>query len=111
MLLIFFGVFSVFAGLSAAVSALLGGGICVVGSAYFFVKMLAYRGPMQSKKMLGNFYRAEIMKVAIILALFAAVFKFFTVLLVPFIFSFAIMYFSSIVAGLWATPSCDEVRP
>lgn len=66
----------VFAGALAAKSALLGGLIVVLPSAYFAWRAFAYNATRSAAKVVGGFIQAELGKLLFTALLFAAVFKF-----------------------------------
>lgn len=70
---------SVFQGLNAGCSALLGGGIWAIPNFYFARRVLtAPRVPL-AKPMAWTFYRAEVMKLLLTALLFVVVVKFLTI--------------------------------
>jgi ATP synthase protein I len=71
-------------GMKAGLSALLGGLVCIIPNAYFARKLFQYHGARAAKKIVNSFYKGEALKMLMTVALFALVFKFFTVL--PLVF-------------------------
>lgn len=71
-------------GTTAAVSALLGGFVCIAPSAYFAKKLFQYHGARAAKQIASGFYKGEAIKMVLSVILFALVFKFFK--LVPLMF-------------------------
>lgn len=61
-------------GANAAVSALLGGMVCVVPNAYFARKLFKYQGARSAKQIVNSFYKGEAMKIILSVLLFTAVF-------------------------------------
>lgn len=65
---------AVFAGRPAAVSALLGGMVCLLPNAYFAWRAFRYQGARFARDIVKSFYRAEAGKFGLTAALFTLVF-------------------------------------
>ena len=63
-------------GVTAAVSAAVGGLIVVAGNGYFCWRAFHYYGTRDAGKVLGSFYRAEIGKFILMVIMLALVFRF-----------------------------------
>ena len=74
----------VVSGLTAAVSALLGGSVSIVPNAYFARKLFRHQGAHAAKQIVSSFYKGEASKIALSIVMFALVFKFF--IITPLIF-------------------------
>lgn len=61
-------------GKNAAIAALTGGGIAVLGNLYFAVQAFRFSGARASREMVQAFYRGEAGKFVIVMLLFAAAF-------------------------------------
>lgn len=72
-----------FISINAALSALLGGLICVLPNAYFARKLFQYQGARAARKIVKSFYQGEALKILLSIALFALVFCF--VKIIPWI--------------------------
>lgn len=75
---------SLVSGATAAVSALLGGGVCIVPNAYFARTLFRYQGARAAKQIVTRFYKGEAMKMVLTIVLFTVVFKLFTI--IPMVF-------------------------
>lgn len=69
----------VFCNLTAAYSAVMGGLVCVIPSAYFARKLFQYQGARAARKIVNNFYQGEACKIALSVVLFALVFACFKI--------------------------------
>lgn len=67
-------------GVTAGWSALLGGLIYWIPNSYFGFRVFRISGAQAAKKIVGNFYRSELMKLVLTAALFALVFQWLSVL-------------------------------
>lgn len=61
-------------GANAAISALLGGVVCIVPNAYFAKRLFKYQGARSAKKIVNGFYKGEAIKIILSIALFTTVF-------------------------------------
>ncbi len=68
----------------AAQSALLGGLVSIVPTAYFAAKLFKYNGARAARQIVNGFYKGEALKIAMTAVLFTVVFKFFTI--IPLVF-------------------------
>jgi ATP synthase protein I len=94
----------VVSGLTAAMSALLGGLVSIVPNAYFARKLFRHQGAQAAKQIVNSFYKGEASKIALSIAMFAVVFKFYTTtplifftvyIVVQMVFWFAPLIFST----------------
>lgn len=69
----------VISGKRDAGSVVLGGLVCIVPNAYFAKKLFQHQGARAAKQIVKNFYKGEAMKLFLTVALFALVFKFFSI--------------------------------
>lgn len=69
---------------TAAMSALLGGMVSIVPTAYFAIKLFRYQGARAARQIVNSFYKGEALKLILTIALFALVFKFFNI--IPLVF-------------------------
>lgn len=88
-----------FSSVKAAYSALLGGLICILPSLYFAYRAFKYKGATAAKKIMASFYTGEALKLAMTFALFALVFIFIEIAVVPFFLTFIL---AQLV--LWLSP-------
>lgn len=65
---------AVVAGAEAALSALLGGAICIIANLYFIWRITRSGGGRQARRFVSDLYRAEAGKFGLTVALFAALF-------------------------------------
>ncbi|MBI2786630.1 MAG: ATP synthase subunit I [Legionella longbeachae] len=75
-------------GTNAAISALLGGMVCIVPNAYFAYKLFKYQGARSAKKIVNSFYKGEALKIIISILLFTAVFISFRITPLAFFVSY-----------------------
>lgn len=87
------------AGTKAAMSALLGGMVSIIPSAYFASVLFRHQGAHAAKKIVSSFYKGEALKIMLSVTLFALVFKFFNV--IPLVF-FAVYIVAQMV--FWFAP-------
>ncbi|STX46565.1 ATP synthase subunit I [Legionella gratiana] len=66
-------------GVNAAISALLGGMVCIIPNAYFASKLFKYQGARSARQIVNSFYKGEALKIIISIFLFTAVFLFFKI--------------------------------
>ncbi|MDI1351647.1 MAG: ATP synthase subunit I, partial [bacterium] len=59
---------------NAALSALLGGLVCIIPNAFFAHKVFKYQGARAAKQIVNSFYAGEALKIFISIFLFTAVF-------------------------------------
>ena len=69
---------------TAAMSALLGGMVSIVPTAYFAIKLFRYQGARAARQIVNSFYKGEALKLILTIVLFALVFKFFNI--IPLVF-------------------------
>ena len=86
-------------GTKAGLSVILGGLVNAVPNAYFARKLFRYQGASAAKQIIKGFYQGEALKIALSVAMFAAVFKFCNI--IPWVF-FAAYIAAQMV--LWFTP-------
>lgn len=67
-------IIALFFNTKAAVSALLGGLVCIIPNAYFAYKVFTYQGARSAKLIVNSFYKGEALKIIISGILFTAVF-------------------------------------
>ncbi|WP_194437330.1 F0F1 ATP synthase subunit I [Vibrio fluminensis] len=65
------------------ISALVGGGICVLANAVFALCAFMFSGARAAKKVAASFYTGEVLKILITVALFSLVYMYTQVELVP----------------------------
>ncbi len=63
----------------AAVSALVGGIVCILPNAYFAAKLFKHNGARAARQIVNGFYKGEALKLILSVALFALVFKYLNV--------------------------------
>ena len=73
-------------GPNACKSAVLGGLVCIIPQAYFARKLFKYSGANAAKKIVGNFYKGEALKIFLSVLLFTLVFK-FSIIMPPVFFA------------------------
>lgn len=64
---------------TAALSAVVGGFVCVVPNAYFAAKLFKHNGARAARQIVNGFYKGEALKLILSVALFALVFKYLNV--------------------------------
>lgn len=72
--LVFAVLCAVVSGTNAAISALLGGVVCVIPNIYFARKLFKYQGARSAKQIVNSFYKGEAAKILLSVFLFTAVF-------------------------------------
>ena len=92
-------IFLYFMGIDASISALLGGLLSAIPTAYFAMKCFKYHGARAAKQIVNNFYKGEAVKIALSLILFMLVFKFFHP--IPLVFFSA---YIAVQMVFWLTP-------
>jgi ATP synthase protein I len=83
----------------AAISAILGGLVSIVPTAYFATKLFRHHGAQAARQIVSSFYKGEALKIILTIALFGLVFKFFNI--IPLIF-FAVYIMVQMV--FWFAP-------
>lgn len=68
--------FAVILNSKAAISALLGGLVCIIPNAYFAIKLFQHQGARSARKIVNGFYKGEALKLLLSFILFTAVFIF-----------------------------------
>ncbi|MGB1200064.1 MAG: ATP synthase subunit I [Cognaticolwellia aestuarii] len=86
-----------FWGLSHAQSALIGGAIGIIPNFVFALYAFKFAGASASKQVMDSFFKGAKMKMVLTALLFALVFKFLQVALVPLITTYIIAVLSPIV--------------
>ena len=84
----------VFRNINEAVSALLGGAVAILPALLFAIVLFHYKGARAAKKIVNNFYRGEALKIAMSIALFALIFRFYSVTPIVFFVTYAVMALS-----------------
>jgi len=87
------------AGYTAACSAILGGLVSTLPNAFFARKLFQYHGAQAARQIVNGFYKGEAMKIALSVAMFALVFRFFVI--IPLVF-FAV--YIGIQMVIWFAP-------
>jgi ATP synthase protein I len=72
--LIFAALCAVLFNIKAAISALLGGIVCIIPNACFAYKLFKYQGARAAKQIVDSFYKGEALKIILSVLLFTAVF-------------------------------------
>ncbi len=80
-----------FSSVKAAYSALLGGMTCLLPSLYFAYRAFKYKGAQAAKKIMASFYTGEALKMVFTFSLFALVFIFIEIAVVPFFLTFILV--------------------
>lgn len=88
--LFFACVMSVFFSSLHGISAIIGGGICVISNLFFAGKLFVGRHTTEPQKILRQFYRSEALKIAFVCAMFILVYKFVDIEFMPFIIAYAL---------------------
>ncbi len=65
------------------ISLFIGGAICILGQAYFAMRVFRFAGARAADKVLNSFYAGEVGKFVLVLVMFALVFKFVDQLKTP----------------------------
>ena len=95
----FAAIVMLFSTMVAGVSAILGGLVSIVPTAYFARKLFRYQGAHAARQIINSFYKGEALKIALTIILFALVFKFFNI--IPLVF-FAVYIMAQMV--FWFAP-------
>lgn len=77
--------------INAAVSALLGGIVCVIPNACFASKLFKYQGARSAKQIVNSFYQGEALKIVLSIILFTAVFVLFRITPLVFFASYIVV--------------------
>lgn len=64
---------------NAAISALLGGLVCILPNVLFAIKLFKYQGARAARQIVNNFYKGEALKIFLSIFLFTAVFVYYRV--------------------------------
>lgn len=83
--------FAITSNTNAAISALLGGLICIIPNAYFANKMFKHQGARAAKQIVNSFYKGEAMKIVISVFLFTTVFVFYRITPLAFFVSYIVV--------------------
>ncbi|WP_238589465.1 ATP synthase subunit I [Legionella cincinnatiensis] len=107
-----FTVFCVLAyGANAAISALLGGMVCIIPNAYFAIKLFKYHGARSARQIVNSFYKGEALKIFISIFLFTAVFLFFKITPLAFFVSYIMIlmthWFAPLIINKQNRPESD----
>lgn len=87
---------------SAGLSALLGGLVAIVPSAWFAWRAFHYNGTRQAERVVGSFYMGEVGKFTLLVVLFALVFKLVEPLHVGALFgAFLVTLLVGVGASIW----------
>jgi ATP synthase protein I len=95
---------ALFWSMTAARSALLGGLVSIVPTAYFATTLFKHQGARAARQIVNSFYKGEALKIALTVILFALVFKFINIIplvflsvyiMVQMVFWFAPLIFSN----------------
>ncbi|MGI9288154.1 MAG: ATP synthase subunit I [Pseudomonadales bacterium] len=90
---------------TGGLSALLGGLIAILPSAWFAWRAFRYNGTRQAERIVGSFYMGEAGKFALLAVLFALVFKLVEPLHIGALFgAFIVTLLAGIGASIWALP-------
>lgn len=96
-------VFALLWNVTAAMSALLGGLVSIVPTAYFAIKLFKYHGARAARQIVNGFYKGEALKIALTAILFTLVFKFFTIIplvfLAVYILAQMVFWFAPLIFG------------
>ncbi|MGL6028481.1 MAG: ATP synthase subunit I [Legionella sp.] len=66
-------------GINAAISAVLGGLVCILPNVLFAFKLFKYQGARAARQIVNSFYKGEALKIFLSIFLFTAVFVFYRV--------------------------------
>ena len=70
--------------MNAALSAVLGGLVCIIPNAYFASTLFKYQGARAAKQIVNSFYKGEALKIILSIILFTLVFVLFRITPVVF---------------------------
>lgn len=83
----------------SAISALLGGLVCLIPNAYFAIKLFKYQGARAAKQIVNDFYKGEAFKIVLSLVLFTLIFIFLKISPLAFFISYISIHMTH-----WFTP-------
>ena len=86
-------------GVSAGLSALAGGFTCLLPNFVFATYSFRYAGARQAEQVLTSIKRGNTLKLLLTICLFTLVFKFFTIMAIPFFCCYILVIFLQ-----WAAP-------
>jgi ATP synthase protein I len=78
-------------GATAALSAILGGLVSAIPTAYFARKLFRYQGARAAKQIVNSFYKGEALKIVLSIILFALVFIFSNIIPVVFFATYIVV--------------------
>jgi len=101
-----------FFGWTAVLSALIGGGVCTLANALFALLVFRRYRAQEPGMMVMRFYGAEIGKIALVLALFAAAFVLIEGLNLPALLGayFVVQVFPAMLASSWMSADKQNKR-
>lgn len=79
---------------NAAISALLGGLVCIIPNAYFASKLFKHQGARAAKQIVNSFYKGEALKIVMSVFLFTVVFGLFRITPLAFFVSYILILMS-----------------
>ena len=97
--------FWLLSGFKAGYSAAAGGAICIVTHALFAAKLFSYSGARQAQAILNAFYYGEALKLILTALLFAGIFYFGEVAVLPLFIGFIATQFGNWLALIVRYPS------
>lgn len=71
--------FAISNGMDAALSALMGGVVCVLPNAFFVRKLFKHSGARAARQIVNGFYKGEAYKLILSVSMFALVFKYLNI--------------------------------
>lgn len=84
---------------NAAISAMLGGLVCIIPNAYFARNVFKYQGARAAKQIVNSFFKGEALKLITSMILFTAVFVLYRVNPIAFFVSYIMVLMTH-----WVTP-------
>ena len=78
-------------GVNAALSAFLGGIVCIVPNTYFAINLFKYQGAQSAKKIVNGFYKGEAIKIILSILLFTVVFVWIRITFLVFFLSYILI--------------------
>ena len=84
---------------NAAISAMLGGLVCIIPNAYFARNVFKYQGARAAKQIVNSFFKGEALKLITSMLLFTAVFVLYRVNPIAFFVSYIMVLMTH-----WITP-------
>lgn len=84
---------------NAAISAVLGGLVCIIPNAYFANNVFKYQGARAAKQIVNSFFKGEALKLITSILLFTAVFVLYRVNPIAFFVSYIMVLMTH-----WITP-------